>query len=342
MLELDGGDAGGQFLRTALTLSVVTATPVRLTEVRGDRPEPGLKPQHATVVETLATLCDADVSGDARGSTTVEFDPGRFEPRHLDVAVGTAGSLALLFDAVLPLAARTDAPFSVSASGGTDVAWSPPLSYFEHVKLPLLRRHGVQAAVERDRTGFYPAGGGRATLHVAPSAPTPLDLTARGDGRGVAVHSRCSEGLRDADVANRQAAAACERVEDAGLTVRHETTTVADTESPGSTVTVCLDYAETRAGFCALGERGLPAEDMGEQAATDALAFHKGTAAVDRHMADQLLVFAAVAGGDFLAPAVTDHVETSVALLAAFGVDATVSTDATTARVSVADPLSSV
>lgn len=339
MLQLDGGGAGGQFLRTGLTLAVLTDTPVRITDIRGSRPEPGLKPQHETVVETLARLCDAEVVGADRGSTTVEFVPGPLRPGTLAVDIGTAGSVSLCFDAVLPLAARLDAPLSLTVTGGTEVTWSPPLSYLARVKLPLLRRHGVQAAVERDRTGFYPAGGGRATLHVGPSTPAPLDLTERGDPHGVDIHSIASGGLRDADVAGRQATAVRERLADAGLRVRHQTTTDADTESPGSAVLAVLDYAGTRAGFSALGERGTPAEDVGEAAAIAALSFHEGAAVVDRHMADQLLVFLALSGGSLLVPALTDHVGHSIALLEEFGVSVDASESQSTVRLTVADPL---
>jgi len=340
VLELDGGEAGGQFIRTAVTLSILTDTPVRLTDVRGGRSEPGLKPQHLAAVEALASLSDASVTGADLGSTTVEFDPdsGPVHSQSLTVDVGTAGSVALVFDAVLPLAATLAGPVSLTATGGTDVSWSPLLAYLDRIKLPVLRRHGVSAAVERERTGFYPAGGGRATLHVGPSTVQPLALTERGTGHGVDVVSVASDGLADADVAERQARAARGRVEDAGLTVRHLTSTYAETESPGTSVLVALDYAATRGGFSALGERGTPAEDVGEEAATAALAFHEGSAVVDRHMADQLLVFAATAGGTVVVPAVTDHVETSLELLATFGASSSVQSDDPTTRL-VVDPL---
>lgn len=339
MLDLDGGDAGGQFLRTALSLSVLTDTAVRIENVRGGRSDPGLKPQHATVVDTLARVSDADVEGADHGSTTVEFEPETLQPGAIAVDVGTAGSVALVFDAILPLAGRLEQPLSITATGGTEVKWSPPLAYLARVKLPLLRRHGIQASVERERTGFYPVGGGRATLHLGPSTPQPLTLTERGNGPGVDIISIASDDLGDADVARRQAVAARDRLDDAGLRIRHVTTTEAETESTGTAVLVALDYAESRAGFDALGERGTPAEDVGETAADAALAFHEGAAVVDRHMADQLLVFAAIGGGSLVVPAVTDHVETSLDLLEEFGVEASVTTAIETARVEIVGSL---
>ncbi len=341
MRTLDGEAAGGQFLRTALSLSVLTETSVRIEHVRADRPEPGLKSQHAAAVDVLAAICDADVTGTDVGSTTVTFEPGPISTNHVDVDVGTAGSVALVFDAVLPIAARLTEPLSVTATGGTDVTWSPPLASLTHVKLPLLRRHGVQAAVERDRTGFYPAGGGRATLHLGQSTIAPIDCTCRGDGRGAVVRSIASEGLGDADVADRQATAAVDRLADSGLTVHHSTTTYAETACAGTSILVSLAYEQTRAGFDALGEPGLPAEDVGQRAAEAALAFHEGDAVVDEHMADQLLVFAAIAGGTLVIPRMTEHVETSLALLEEFGLEVHVDDGPGYVQITVHDGLES-
>ncbi len=350
MLELDGSAAGGQFLRTGLALSALTGTSVRFEHVRGERPDPGLGHQHLAAVTAMADLCDATVDGATLGAETVTFEPGAVDAEvvetgavdsgTIEVDVGTAGSLSLVFDALLPLGAVADEPFSVTATGGTEVAWSPPLSSLQRVKLPLLRPFGVLAALERERTGFYPAGGGAATLHVAPATPEPIDCRSRGDGRGADVVSIASAGLADSDVAERQAAAVCDRLDDVGLSVRHETATSADTESPGSAVLVALVYDEARAGFSALGEPGKPAETVGREAADAAVAFHEsGDAVVDRHLADQLLPYLAIAGGHVRAPALTDHVETSVELLAAFGLDVDVTETSEGVMLSVDEPL---
>lgn len=324
MRELDGADAGGQFVRTALALSALEDEPIRIENVRGARETPGLRPQHLAAVETLAAICDADVSGAAVGAETVVFEPdtGGDVPggRHA-VDVGTAGSLTLLFDAVLPLAARLDAPLSVAATGGTDVAWSPPLDYYRRVRLPLAREAGVAAALEVDRRGFYPDGGGRATLHLAPSRLDPLELDARGDPAAVRVYSTEAAALADADVAARQAAGALERLApaDRGLEVAERVETTAASDCPGSAVVLRVDHGSGVAGFSALGEPGKPAERVGEEAADAAARFLDGDAPVDRHAADQLLPLLALAGGRVRIPAVTDHVETGLALLEALG-----------------------
>lgn len=318
MLELDGAEGGGQLLRTALALSAIVGTPFRMTDVRGGRPEPGLRPQHLAAVRVLADICDAGIGEIDVGATELVFEPGEPRAGTYEVDIGTAGSVTLLFDAVLPLAAAIDAPLAVRARGGTDVRWSPPMAYYRRVKLPLLRRHGVPAAVDVDRPGFYPDGGGVARLSLGPAALDPLDLVDRGDLEGVRIHSLASADLADRSVAERQADAAAAGFDDADVVER--TVVNADAASPGSAVVVGLTYERGIAGFDALGEPGTPAEEVAAGAVDAARTFRAGSAAVDRHLADQLVPFLGLAGGRVAIPAVTDHVATVVDLLDAFGV----------------------
>lgn len=377
--ELDGATAGGQFLRTALGLSALADEPIRVENVRGSRSTPGLRHQHLAVLETMAELCDADVSGAELSAETVAFDPWRADgdgevdaddsdspplegatdadgPRleggEYAVDIGTAGSIALLFDAVLPLATVLESPLRLTVTGGTDVRWSPPLDYFRHVKLPLCRRFGLVAACEGDRRGFYPDGGGRATLHLGPSRLEPIELVERGPLEGVRVYSTDAAALSDSDVAFRQVEGALERLEIGSIDVRtgesddrirpvERRETTAASPSPGSAIVLRLDHGTGIAGFSALGERGKPAERVGEDAADAANRFlERGPdgAPVDRHLADQLLVLLALAGGRVRLPAVTDHVATGCELLEAFEVDIDLEESGTRAATVTAAP----
>ncbi|WP_265108620.1 RNA 3'-terminal phosphate cyclase [Halosolutus halophilus] len=355
MRELDGSGAGGQFVRTALALSVLRNEPIRIENVRGDRSTSGLRHQHLAVLETMVAICDADVSGAELGAAVVEFDPalegdGRVPGGSYAVDIGTAGSVTLLFEALLPLATVLDAPLSVTATGGTDVKWSPPIDYVRHVKLPLVRRYGLVAACEVDRRGFYPAGGGRATLRLAPSTLDPIDLTERGPIEDVRLYSTEAASLADRDVAHRQVAGAHERLhldDEADRSgsdgdrdaVGERCETTAESHCPGSAIVIRVDHGTGLAGFSALGERGTPAERIGEDAADAANRWLDGSAPVDRHMADQLLVMLALAGGRVRVPAVTDHVAASCELLRSFGVGPTLEDDGETTIVSVDSPI---
>ncbi|WP_436929610.1 RNA 3'-terminal phosphate cyclase [Halosimplex halobium] len=328
MLEVDGSDGGGQLVRSALTLSMLDGVAVEIDDVRGDRSEPGLKAQHLAAVETAAAVADAEVEGAELGSETVTFEPGPVSGGRYEADIGTAGSVTLLFDTLLPLATAIDEPLSVTATGGTDVTWSPPMAYYRAVKLPLLRQFGLAAAVELDRTGFYPAGGGRATLHLWPSELSPLDLDSPLEPTAARVYSKAAADLADAEVADRQADAATDALADLGVEpVEHRTASVAS-DSPGSVLVVRLDGAPVAdgtegrrrplAGFDAYGAPDKRSEAVAAEVTDQVRRFRGRGAAVDPHMADQLLVFLALAGGRVAVPGVSDHVATSRELLAAF------------------------
>ncbi|QSG07385.1 RNA 3'-terminal phosphate cyclase [Halapricum desulfuricans] len=324
MLTIDGSDGGGQLLRTSLSLAVITDRPVRIESIRGSRPKPGLKPQHLAAVELLAEYCDADLEGAALGSETLTFEPGDVRRQTLSVDIGTAGSVTLLLDTVLPLATVIDDPLTVTAIGGTDVKWSPPVAYLQHVKLPLLARFGLDAELEVDRVGFYPKGGGDVTLGMSPSSLSPIDLDARGSLRAVDVYSTASVDLEDSDVADRQADRVRERLDGAGVPIGERTVEYVETRSTGSSLVVRARYDRTLAGFDALGEPGRPSETVADLALEDFEQFREIDAAVDRHMADQLLAFLVIAGGRVAVPELTDHVRTHRSLLSEFGYDVSI------------------
>ena len=337
MIEIDGSDGGGQVLRTALGLSARTGDPVCVENVRGNRPDPGLGAQHLTALRAVARVADAEVAGDELGSETVEFRPGSLEDGEDDVSVdvGTAGSVTLVFDALLPVADALNAPVSVRATGGTDVTWSPTTDYYRRVKLPLLARFGVDADVSLAQRGFYPAGGGEATLTLRLSSLAPFDLTNRGSLAGVEVRAVESDRLADADVAERMVAGAREALSTAGVAggapgadapdVNVEThAETAETASPGAAVLVRARHDRTLAGFDALGEKGVPAERVAEDAVGRFVRWRDGPGVVDAYMADQLLPFVALGGGTVEIPRITDHVRTEADVLCAFGFDVAV------------------
>lgn len=322
MQVVDGSRGGGQLVRAAVSFAALGDEAVRVVDARKTRDPPGLKAQHVAAIATVARICDADITGVEIGSTSFEFDPGTPQGGEYDVDIGTAGSITLVFDAVLPLAATLDSALTLTVGGGTDVQWAPTLDFYRHAKLPLLHEHGLEATVSVDCRGFYPAGGGRATLAVEPGTLTPLDYTNRGALERVQVRSTAAESLSDADVADRQAEVAEAHLPD-DVTV-DTTIEYVETRSPGSVLDLIAEFEHSRAGFTTLGERGKPAADVATDAVADLAAFRVGDGAVDRHLADQLLPFIALAGGRVHTPTATNHVETHVDLLQQFGYDVTI------------------
>ncbi|CQR51157.1 RNA 3'-terminal phosphate cyclase [Haloferax massiliensis] len=334
MRRLDGRDGGGQPLRTALALSLVTGEPFEMTNVRGNRSTPGLKAQHVACVSVAAAVSNADVDGGEVGSSTLRFSPGDVRADPVEAAVGTAGSATLVCETLLPAAVALDDPLSLSVTGGTDVRWSPPADYLRYVKRPLCSAFGVDLGVSVPRRGFYPAGGGTLSLRIEPAEPTPLALDRRADPDELRVYSVESDSLADAAVADRQVEGVRDTLAEAGvdLPARAAVSSV-ESDSPGSVVVVVARGGEDErgddgsasvvAGFDAYGERGTPAETVGSRAAASFLDWLRGDAPVDRHMADQLLVWVALAGGRLRIPAVTDHVRTNLDVIRAFGYDVT-------------------
>ncbi len=311
-----------------------------MRNVRAARPSPGLKPQHRTAVDLAAQCCDADVEYGAEPvegtdattrkngrATSVTFRPGEATGGDFEVDIGTAGSLSLVFDTVLPLTTALPEPLTVTATGGTDVKWAPTSAYYRSVKLPLLARFGLDATVEYHRHGYYPAGGGRATLRVEPSTVRAIELADRGDIESVSIYSAASESLSGANVAGRQADAVSELLAEYGLPTDEVEVVYHRTKSAGSVVLVCGRYERTLVGIDELGARGKPAESVGADAATRFLAAHERGAVVDEHAADQLLLFLAIGSGRVRVPRVTDHVRTNCEALRAFGVDVRVAPD---------------
>lgn len=321
MVHVDGSRGGGQLVRTAVTLSTLTGDAVRVEDVRAHRSNPGLRPQHVAAVETIAEICGADTTGVSVGADAFTFDPGEIAPDDVSVTIGTAGSIALVFDTVLPVAMATREPFSVDVTGGTHVKWAPTLDYYRTVKLPVLRRYGVRATVTGKRTGFYPAGGGNAVIDIEPSRMEPFDLVDHGTLDAITIHSIAHTTLADADVAERQADTAGRDLDPISPGTINRDCRYVKADSPGSALLVALQYEHVTAGFSAIGERGKPAETVATDAVEAALRYHHGPGVVDRYLADQLLVSLAFTGGVIVVPERTRHVDSSLHLLETFGFD---------------------
>lgn len=324
MLEIDGASGGGQLLRTAVSLSALTGEPFRMSRIREERPEPGLRPQHVAAVEAVGAIAGAERFGAEVGSSSVEFRPTGVSPGRYEVDVGTAGCVTLVFDAVLPLATGIDGHLSLSVRGGTDVRWAPTLDYHRRVKLPLLRRHGLLAAVDVDRRGFYPVGGGQATLVLGPSTMDPFALGSAEGVRTARTYSVAAESLAHRDVAERQAEAAVAGLWDLDVEPTERSIEYVAASSPGSVITVRVDGRGTLAGFDATGARGKRAETVGEEVLEAVRRWSGRGAPVDTHMADQLLAFLAIGGGRIVVPALTEHVRTKRRVLEKFGYEITI------------------
>ncbi len=321
-VEIDGsyGEGGGQVLRTSLTLSALTGRPVRIEKIRAGRRKPGLEAQHLTGVLACARLCDAVLEGDHLGSTTLTFTPRRpvqAGEYRFDVAEqrkgGSAGSVTLVLHTLLLPLAWAEGESKLTVRGGTHVAWSPPYHHLERVYLPMLEKMGLSVRGKIFRWGWYPQGGGEVTVWVRGTsrpALSPLQLEERGAIRRLWVLSAYSE--LPAHVGERQGRQAESLLREAGLHPRLEVLR-APSAGIGSAVILVVECENVYAGFSALGERGKPAEQVAQEACTDLLAWYRSGAAVEMHLADQLILPLALASGpsSFTTCRLTQHLLTN-------------------------------
>lgn len=170
VLKIDGsfGEGGGQILRSALTLSCITKTPIQIENIRHNRKTPGLKPGHLTAVKILAKICNAQVEGLQIGSTTIKFFPNEIHDMRLKENVGTAGSISLILQAIIPVVSLAKRKLELSITGGTDVPWSPTTNYTRYVLAEAYSRIGIDFSLDVKKRGYYPKGGGLVDLRVGP------------------------------------------------------------------------------------------------------------------------------------------------------------------------------
>jgi len=299
MVELDGSylEGGGQILRTACSLSAVTDRPCRVFNIRKARMTPGLRTQHLAGLQTLAAFTGGRLRGGYIGSTEIFFYPGGKIAGEMHIEISTAGSITLALQLLLLPALMSPGGVRLYFRGGaTDTHFSPTVDYFTAVLLPNIKRLGFKARLDIRRRGYYPKGGAEATALALPSKPVPSDMAHRGKLLVVKVYSGASSSLDDRKVAQRQAYAAREALGDIGLPVE-ESVTYYDSLCPGSSICLVAEYEHAVLGSDGLGKSGVRAERVGAEAAHALAKDMSSGACMDRHMADQILPFVALAGG---------------------------------------------
>ena len=325
LVVLDGshGEGGGQILRTALSLSLLTGKPFRIVKLRAKRDKSGLRPQHKTAVDAAARLGRAEVLGAEVGSRDLVFRPsGAIEPGDLTLDIGTAGAAGLVLQTLhLPMAMRSETARRVALIGGTFNPKAPAFPFLEQTWRGHLANLGMPLALAMPAAGFYPRGGGRLEAWIEPAQPRPWVRTTRGDLiriRGVAGTAN----LRD-DIARRMRDRALARLAHEGWNVDIAIETVSwPSPGQGAAIALVAEHAGTApAAFVGLGELGKPSELVADEAVDELLEFLSvPDAAVDPHSADQILLPLALAEGRsvYTVSHVTDHLRTNVATIRAF------------------------
>lgn len=294
-ITIDGseGEGGGQILRTALALSLVTGRPFRIDGIRAGRRKPGLMRQHLTAVQGAAQVSGARVSGGDLGSRTLSFEPSQVRSGEYRLAVGTAGSATLVLQTVLPALLLAREPSRLTLEGGTHNPYAPPFDFLARTFLPMLRRMGASVEARLETYGFYPAGGGRFTVTIEPSAALgKLSLLERGDTR---IDARAIVASLSDSIATRELRIVRERLNLAREQCRVES--IDSSIGPGNILVIAIESETVTEVVTGFGERGVSAEKVASDACDEAQAYLAAGVPVGIHLADQLLIPMALAGG---------------------------------------------
>ncbi len=316
MIELDGSNAGGQFVRTAIALSTVTGKAVKITNIRGARPKPGLKTQHMEGIRSLGKLCNARIVGLESDSTKLEYIPSNFATNDIEIEISTAGSIGLTLQALLIATSQTKEKMKVVINGGgTWNKWAPPVLYIQNVLMPLI---GDKSEIKILKEGFYPKGGAKVIVNIEPFELKELNITEKGKLQKVFGSSVASIILENKKVAERQAQAASKVIQEKLETQPVIGTKYLRTDSVGTGMFLFIKTENSIIGADTLGEIQKRADIIGKDAANDLVKeYLKG--AVDRHAADMLLPYMALKGsGKIQTSQITQHILTNIFVIEKF------------------------
>lgn len=290
---IDGslGEGGGQIIRSALALSLVTGRPVRITRIRAGRQKPGLLRQHLTGVKAAAEVGRAAVDGDTLGSSQLRFVPTTIAAGHYRWDIGSAGSTTLVAQTVLPALLFADGVSQLTIVGGTHNSMAPPFDFLQVAYLPLLQRMGPCVEASLQQYGFYPAGGGQLTLTVQPAPLRGFDLLERGQLLGQSAEAVVAN--LPLEIAQRELDTVRRRLDWDGTATLHPRRVPGP--GPGNAVMIRYDFQHVSEVFTGFGQRGVTAERVAANAVRDARNYLRSTAVLGEYLTDQWLLLLALA-----------------------------------------------
>lgn len=318
MLILDGdmGEGGGQVLRTALALSVCKQIPFQIINIRARRKKPGLQPQHLAAVQAAALISQATVEDAVIGSQNLRFHPHGIYPGDYQFNIGTAGSVTLVVQTIVPALMLANAPSSLRVEGGTHNPLSPPFDFFARAFCPLLTRMGVRISTTLERPGFFPKGGG--IMHVTLGATDKLQalhLLQRGEIQRLSAQILLAHLPEHIALRERNTLCQSLALAEKDVIIRHENAAF----GPGNAVSVFVNSEYVTEVFSGFGQRGVPAENVAMDVVAQVNNYLQAGAPVGRHLADQLLIPLALAGGgEFMTQQPSLHTTTNIEVIRHF------------------------
>lgn len=316
IVYLDGsyGEGGGQIIRTAVSLAVITGRTVQIKNIRAGRSKPGLKAQHLTSVRAAGALCDATIHGADLGSSFLNFEPGDLSKRDsFTFDVGTAGAVGLVAQTLLvPLGFLPNRPVTVTVQGGTHVSMAPPADYIEHIYIPMLAKLGVEADFSTSRAGFFPKGGGLVQFgSIDGWLLTPLNCLERGKLKRFQLIITTSQ--LPEHVAARGEETILKELKGYGVGIEVSKRDL-QSHGPGAAVVLIAECENVTTGYTGLGERGKPIERVAMEPLREFQKWFQTCAGADEHLSDQLVLPCSMIPGEscWTTPQITEHLRTAL------------------------------
>ncbi len=311
------GEGGGQILRTSLTLSCITGKSLHIENIRAARRNPGLSKQHLSCVQAACQICNGQAHGATKGSQILDFTPGSIRSGDYHFDIGSAGSASLVIQTILPALFLADKPSAITVKGGTHNPMAPPFDFLDETFLPAISTAGFDGICTLIRHGFFPAGGGKISFNIQPwkkNAGRIIDLCRQ--TKKPQIQARIYTAKLPVHVAQRQR----KLLLHSDLNIHNvEHIGVKDSDGPGNCAMIRLCSSERTTVFTAFGQRGKPSEQVISEVVGLAKDFLAGEAAVDRFLADQLLIYMALTkAGSFTTNELSSHLKTNMEVIKKF------------------------
>jgi len=321
-LKIDGsyGEGGGQILRTSLALSILTHQPIEIFNIRAKRKNPGLQAQHLAAVLAALKISQAKVSGAKIGSKILRFEPKEIKPGKYEFDIGTAGSTTLVAQTILLPLAFAKSPSQVLIIGGTHNPLAPPFHYFSEIFLPMVEKLGIKSEAKLEKYGFYPKGKGRIRLFIQPIKELKTgNFLER--GKLIEISGLSVVANLPIEIAKRQKKALInhlkflEKIDEEKIKIEE-----VKAFSPGTFVFLKAKFENVLTGFSSLGEKGKPAEKVGQETAENFFHYYQSNKALDPYLADQIILYLALAKKpfSFTVSFLSNHLLTHIWLLEKF------------------------
>ncbi|MDH3278140.1 MAG: RNA 3'-terminal phosphate cyclase [Nitrosopumilus sp.] len=306
-LEIDGsfGEGGGQVVRTAITLSSILNKPIIIKNIRQNRKNPGLKPQHFTAIKLLKKICNANLDQIKIGDTSLKFIPEEVHTLNLKEDVGTAGSISLIFQVLIPVIAICKKKLKLTIIGGTNVLWSPTIDYTQIVLRDAYARMGINFSIDIIKRGYYRKGGGIVELEISPADKIiPINLDKRKEKN---VKIICTFSKLPIEIIHNQVNELKRKIIESDFTVEVQIKKENALDSGASLMISSIDN-DSIIGIDSIFDKKTKKFDI------DLDKFIRNKLSVDEHLADMLVLPASLADGitKFQVESISKHLETNL------------------------------